>query len=567
LVIATTAVAQPVDDPYEADAGDSIEVDLGDPYGMDAEELDVADLEAPDLVDVRDPGAFDPEASDGVDEGDPDGVDPEASEAIDAGDPDWVDAEADPESAREVSANATAAAAGGGTYPKVLQKPALFVSEDEGGSATAQPDLFTGTARYSLPIAVPPGRNGMSPSLALTYRSSNGNGLVGLGWRVEVGAIERSGRLGVTYSGNDQAYLLRLSGAAIELVKIADGSYRAKIEQKFVRIENIGQAWVATDRTGTRYFFGGAAASRQDDPEDATHPRIFKWALDRVVDTDGNEMIFRYQKQRGEIRLHQIAYAGPSPTHLVQFYYEARPDNETPYTTQFRVTTDLRLRTLAVFSEGTLQRAYDLVYTKSPATGRSLLSRVKTYGRDTALDADGVVTGGSLLIEQAFTGQDGGNGGWSSRFLNGPSPDLPVGEFCLDGDLNGDGRGDFWCQKRLGSSDWFISHGTNTGWSQPVERQGPDMDSPIAGQCVVGDFNGDGRSDFTCHRRAGSSRWYMMLGGASGWSLSTWQGPTIGATSDHCLSGDINGDGKTDLWCHRRPGSNDWYLAFSTGSA
>jgi len=67
-----------------------------------------------------------------------------------------------------------------------------------GGAVHADP--FTGMATTSVPIAVPPGRNGIQPNLALTYASSSGNGWVGMGWKLELGAIERQTRFGVDYS-------------------------------------------------------------------------------------------------------------------------------------------------------------------------------------------------------------------------------------------------------------------------------------------------------------------------------------------------------------------------------
>lgn len=87
-----------------------------------------------------------------------------------------------------------------------------------GGGDTVTPDLFTGTMSYNVPIEVAPGRNGMAPNLGLLYRSTDGNGLLGVGWELEPGAVVRSLKGGVNYSGD--AYVLRLAGATIDLVNI-----------------------------------------------------------------------------------------------------------------------------------------------------------------------------------------------------------------------------------------------------------------------------------------------------------------------------------------------------------
>ena len=39
-----------------------------------------------------------------------------------------------------------------------------------------------GTATYSLPLEIPPGRKGMAPDLDLNYSSKGGNGVLGVGW-------------------------------------------------------------------------------------------------------------------------------------------------------------------------------------------------------------------------------------------------------------------------------------------------------------------------------------------------------------------------------------------------
>lgn len=51
------------------------------------------------------------------------------------------------------------------------------------------PDLHTGTGNFPVPIAIPPGRNGFQPQLALVYSTGNGNGLFGLGRNLSIPGV------------------------------------------------------------------------------------------------------------------------------------------------------------------------------------------------------------------------------------------------------------------------------------------------------------------------------------------------------------------------------------------
>lgn len=62
---------------------------------------------------------------------------------------------------------------------------------------TFTPDVQTGTGNLSVPISVPPGRNGHGPVLALAYDTASPNGPFGLGWALAVPAIRRRTAKGV----------------------------------------------------------------------------------------------------------------------------------------------------------------------------------------------------------------------------------------------------------------------------------------------------------------------------------------------------------------------------------
>ena len=87
---------------------------------------------------------------------------------------------------------------------------------------TVHADIFTGTATPSIPIAVPPGRGGVQPNLALVYNSANGNGWVGMGWKLEKSVIKRQTKFGLNYVGDDYIFWATPFAAASVVPSYAD---------------------------------------------------------------------------------------------------------------------------------------------------------------------------------------------------------------------------------------------------------------------------------------------------------------------------------------------------------
>jgi virulence plasmid B protein len=100
------------------------------------------------------------------------------------------------------------------------------ISVPQGGGAlqgigeTFSPDLHTGTGNFTVPIALPPGRNGFQPQISLVYSTGNGNGPFGQGWSLGIpGVTRKTSRAIPRYVDERDTFLL--SGAE-DLVPVVE---------------------------------------------------------------------------------------------------------------------------------------------------------------------------------------------------------------------------------------------------------------------------------------------------------------------------------------------------------
>lgn len=111
-----------------------------------------------------------------------------------------------------------------------------IISIPKGGGALKgigekfSPDLHTGTGNYSVPIDLPPGRNGFQPSLSLVYSTGNGNSPFGLGWALSIPGVTRKTAKGVSVC-DDSKDVFILSGAA-DLVSVTFNGNRTQYPRK-----------------------------------------------------------------------------------------------------------------------------------------------------------------------------------------------------------------------------------------------------------------------------------------------------------------------------------------------
>jgi RHS repeat-associated protein len=449
-----------------------------------------------------------------------------------------------------------------------------LVGTPQDGADIVAPDLFTGSAHRPIRLDLPPGRRGLAPTLTLVYAADNeGTGWLGTGWDLELGAVERDRRFGLSYAAD--SFVVKM-GSGTRLVAVGAGEYRAKIESDFKRVRKLTAAdglpyWEVTDRNGVRYLFGQASATRQDNPGDAS--QVVRWCLERVEDPDGNYYTVTYFKDQGAIYPDVISYTGSgaiAPSNTVKFWRDAgaRTDVPTSYTTKFAVRTVYRLQSVEMRANGAVDRVYALDYASSTSTARSQLTSVRRLGADAVVGAGGVATGSALPAESfTFTA------GTPPTNVSIPGPTVSamlsmtnVVNYDLArlryGDFNGDGRTDVAYIDGLNTSrpiKIFISNGNgfNAPIDGPVRFVGGTASAVLndVARVKLADFNGDGRTDIlTIDGTTGNAPVSIYLANPDGTfpAQPSFRGPWVASgtpdvDASRVVLADFDGDGKADI--------------------
>lgn len=313
--------------------------------------------------------------------------------------------------------------------PPVLPYPAtdpIVASEGAGNLSGSSSVTPTGQYTYRLPIDVPPGRAGMQPSLALSYTSGAGNGLLGVGWSLEgLSEIRRCHKTwategtadGVDFDDTDAFCLdgqkLRQINAGQKLNGHEGAEYRTE-RDTFARITAHGDSGQGPDRFTVEAKSGLVMEySQRVEPHrlQGSFPNAETtdlgtvravWLLREVHDRSGNAMLYEWELLPNpdtlgiEYRIGVIRYTGKhvdgqDPTgdkRRVEFHYDRRDagDESFRYESGVRWETNYALDKITLFAPdpaitGELGN-YRLAYTRSPDTGRTRLSAVQRCDAD-----------------------------------------------------------------------------------------------------------------------------------------------------------------------------------------
>lgn len=267
--------------------------------------------------------------------------------------------------------------------------PSISLPQGGGGQSGLgekfSPDLFTGTGNFSVPVALPPGRNGFQPELTIGYSTGSGNSPFGLGWNLGIPGVMRKTSRGIPVYDDEQDVFI-LSGAE-DLVKVnqtnAGGHlktyYRPRTEGLYARIvhhkKNSGENyWEVRSKDGLISLYGN--------PDDVSNhscvianpenrKSIFAWRLYKTIDPFGNHIVYHYERELvstgahiyDQLYLSHILYGDYTDSGFtkyllrVQFVYSQRPDPFSEYRQGFEVRTTRRCETIEMY---TLPKTADL---------------------------------------------------------------------------------------------------------------------------------------------------------------------------------------------------------------
>jgi RHS repeat-associated protein len=280
------------------------------------------------------------------------------------------------------------------------------------------PDLHTGTGNFTVPIALPPGRNRFQPQVNLVYSTGNGNGPFGFGWGLSIPGVSRKTSKGVPfYDDSRDAFILSGAEDLVSVGKPGAVQYRPRTEGLFAHIvrhyEAVNDFWEIKSKDGLVSLYGTPKAAGHD-PAVVANPdhtsKVFSWKLTSTVDPFGNRIDYLYERDAipsdgprrwDQLYLSEIRYAdhgdpdNPQFLVTVKFIYEKRPDPFSEYRAGFEIRTVQRCKRIEIYTHAGVERltwAYHLTYLdqrglspeRLPLNGVSLLSLIQVEGRDGA---------------------------------------------------------------------------------------------------------------------------------------------------------------------------------------
>lgn len=442
----------------------------------------------------------------------------------------------------------------------------------------------SGSASYAIPIQLPSGTNGMQPSIAVSYNSLAGNGLLGMGWSISgLSAITRVPSKNYLDYDNIPVNFNIKDRYALDGNRLIDnysGSYGmdgtiyGTEQESFSKITS----WGSTAGAGPLYFIVETKDGKKIEygkNSDATLTQeggsaILCWMINKITDLNGNYIVFKYKNDSREIRIDKILFTGTQsqlPYNTIQFCYDTRNDNNTTYVGGSSVNANYLLTKIIVTADGQHFKDYSFSYGQNQY---SLLKEVMEQGAGWEKLNTTIFKYGDVPVDfQTST---------TSSFV-GVSADIISSR-----DFNGDGKSDIL----LNRYSYINNYKVYTGWEAMVSVgndqfthfasgtipsgytiYNPDIKPILSGMNRMLDFNGDGNEDILFVRvqlnngaQELTNLKVVTINGYNNTStLDIFSGSAFVKIDKSLYTGDFDGDGQDDVLLISRPTTTGDYSA------
>lgn len=331
----------------------------------------------------------------------------------------------------------------------------------------------SGQAIYSVPIALPPSIQDVSPTINLTYSSGQLGGIAGMGWNIStVSNIARVATRadidgivdGVDFDSNDK---LSLDGQRLLLVSgtyFASGSVYATEVASNIKIELTGSGttmyFIVTLPDGSRKWYGNYGGQNAAD--------LTAFYIVRFEDTNGNFITYHYTKPYNKaLCINEIKFSANTnglnlPLNRIKFNYKQAKRTENVYINGIKHEKVELLSNIYVYTNSMVFRSYVLTHDLDAQLGYERVIKVQEFNGNNE-EANPIDFQYDTTITQSAGSEI------NTTYVN----NVDFSDIDLSGDFDGDGRLDFIAGNNLYTKLFQTSSGgiVNTTPSYPGQRK------------------------------------------------------------------------------------------------
>lgn len=445
-------------------------------------------------------------------------------------------------------------------------KTTINLDVSQGGAATA-----------SIPITVPVGVNGFTPTVALAYNSQSGNGIAGYGWNlVGASSITRipatkfhDGRIGdIKIDNND---FFALDGQRLLLKTGVYGQPDAEYQTEnysTVRVFSRGSVTVLGNTApdyfevwypdGSTAFYGSSSSSKT----------VVEYGVTYRRSNLGARIHYTYSSSNNMLKLLQISYGAlennPS-INFIDFTYQTSERPEQSYVWGQNLSRNFILTKISVSVSGTAIRHYEL------SNGYEKFIGYQRLGGVTETNGDASTVLGDIFMSYASTSGDLIFPSISNLSVTGITSNNADAVFA---DFTGNGTLDFLVRPKTKDKFWtFFDPEANTPNMQLAEQVNAPHKEVFPVRMLTQNSKMQTEDGFAIVvDQSGSYKFDMLSRGFISTIQSQydriWEdAPRAGGYYSECdsrfhkgplldqefFSGDFNGDGLTDVIAINRP--------------